>query len=72
MFLLMTLMELIKIITENNFNNTDKIIVSADTLFEKSAWTDRLKFDLAFDKLFDIEVKMIDDGKETDSFYMHD
>lgn len=66
------LIELIQIIKNNEFNRTDKVIVSADELFEKTEWTDRNKFDKTFDQLFEVEVKMIDDGEETDSFFMHD
>ena len=66
------LVQLIKVIKENKFYRTDKIIVDADTIFEKSGWADRTKFNMTYDKLFDIEVKMIDDGEETDSYFIHD
>ncbi|MBK8482778.1 MAG: hypothetical protein IPL31_00080 [Saprospiraceae bacterium] len=66
------LIQLIKVIKDNKFNRTDKIIVTADTIFEKSGWTNRTKFNSNYDKLFDIEVKMIDDGEETDSYFIHD
>ena len=45
---------------------------SAEELFEKTEWTDRNKFDKTFEELFEVEVKMIDDGEETDSFFIHD
>jgi len=66
------LIELIQVVKKNSFNKTDKIIVSADKLFEKLGWTDRTKFNNTFDELFDVEVKMLDDGEETDSYFMHD
>ncbi len=66
------LIELIQIIKNNGFNRTDKVTVSPDELFEKTEWTDRNKFDKTFDELFEVEVKMIDDGEETDSYFMHD
>ena len=66
------LIKLIKLIKDNKFNTTDKIIVSADTIFKKSGWADRTKFNLTYDELFDIEVKMIDEGEETDTYFMHD
>ena len=66
------LVQLIQVIKDNKFNRTDKIIVTADTIFEKSGWSDRTKFNTIYAKLFDIEVKMIDDGKETDSYFLHD
>jgi hypothetical protein len=66
------LINLIEIIKYNRFNETDKVTVSADRLFEKTEWMDRDKFDKIFNELFQIEVRMIDDGEETDSFFMHD
>ena len=66
------LIQLIYIVKDNKFIRTDKIIVTADTMFGKSGWTDRTKFNLFYDKLFDIEVKMIDNGEETDSYFIHE
>ncbi len=66
------LIQLIRVIKDNKFNRTDKIIVTVDTIFEKSGWADRTKFNSIYDKLFDIEVKIIDDGEETDSYFIHD
>jgi hypothetical protein len=66
------LIKLIKVIKDNKFIRADKIIVTADTIFGKSGWTDMTKFKLVYDKLFDIEVKMIDNGEETDSYFIHD
>lgn len=66
------LIELIQIIKNNGFNRTDKVTVSPDELFEKTGWKDRNKFDNTFEELFEVEVKMIDDGEETDSYFMHD
>jgi hypothetical protein len=64
--------QLIKVIKDNKFNRTDKIVVTADMIFEKSGWTDRKKFNFTYDNLFEIEVKMIDNGEETDSYFIHD
>jgi hypothetical protein len=66
------LIELIDLIKENKFNLTDQIIATEDEIFEKSRWADRIKFDSTYYKLFSIEVKMIDDGEETDSYFIHD
>jgi len=63
--------ELIEIIIFNDYNKTDLIIVPADEIFEKTGWHDRNKFNQAFDKLFEIEIKMVDNGKETDSYFLH-
>ena len=64
-------LELIKIINANDYCDIDKITISEDELFEKTKWLDRKIFDESFDKIFDIEIKMIDEGEETDSFYVH-
>lgn len=66
------LVQLIKIIKDNKFNRTDIILVTANTIFEKSGWIDRTKFNLIYDQLFEIEVKMIDGGEETDSYFIHE
>ena len=66
------LIQLIKVIKDNKFNRTDKIVVTADMIFKKSGWTDRTKFNFTYDNLFQIEVKMIDNGEETDSYFLHD
>lgn len=62
--------KLIKIINENNWCDIDKIIVTEKELFEASKM-EILAFTKAFDELFEIEIRMIDDGEETDTFYVH-
>ena len=66
------LIELIQIIHTNKFNQGDKVTVSPDELFLKTSWSDREKFNMVFDELFEVEVRMVDDGEETDGFFMHD
>jgi hypothetical protein len=66
------LIQIMNLIKDNNFIRIDKLIVTEDELFKKSGWTDSSKFNITYRKLFDIEVKMIDDGKETDSYFIHD
>jgi hypothetical protein len=63
--------ELIEIIYANKFNHGDKIIVNSDTLFAKTGWKERGEFDRLFNDLFSIEIKMLDEGEETDSFFLH-
>ena len=63
---------LIKIIVDNKLNRNDKIIANETEIFIKSGWTERSKFDKVYNQLFDIEIKMVDNGKESDSFFMHD
>lgn len=66
------LFRLLKVIKDNKFNQHDKIIVSANRLFEMAPWTDRAHFNIIYDRLFDIEIKMIDEGEETDSYFLHE
>jgi len=66
------LIELIKIIYKKRDSQIDKIKETSDELFLKTGWTDREKFNEVFAELFKVEVKMIDDGEETDSFFIHD
>jgi hypothetical protein len=64
-------LEIVKIINENHWCDIDKITVSENELFEKMGWNDRQLFDTNFDRLFKVEIRMIDDGEETDSFFVH-
>ena len=64
-------LELIKIINANGYCDIDRITISENELFEKTKWQDRKYFDECFDKIFDIEIMMIDEGEETDSFFVH-
>ena len=62
--------ELMQIINENNWCDIDKIIVSEEKLFEISKM-EKSTFENAFDELFEVGIKMIDDGEEADTFYVH-
>jgi len=64
--------ELMEILKKNNFISIDKLIVSQKELFNHTKWKDYQKFETALNELFNIEVKMIDDDEETDSFFIHD
>ena len=58
---------------EKNLVNGDKIIVSEDELLQmliKEKWNDVAAKE-AVDGLCVLEVKMIDEGEETDSFFLH-
>ncbi len=65
------LIELIEIIKNNKFHISDKITIPEDKIFLKTGWLDKGEFNKAINQLFDIEIKMIDEGKETDSFFLH-
>ena len=60
-------------IKQNNLISSDKIKISEENLISlliKNQWneTDAIE---AVDSLCNIEVKMVDDGEETDSFFVH-
>ena len=62
--------KIMQIINENNWCDIDKIIISEDKLLEISKMEKEI-FEKAFDELFEVEIRMIDDGEETDTFYVH-
>lgn len=63
--------EIMKIINQNKWCDIDKIIVAEDYLFEITRWSDRARFDKAFDEIFDVYINMVDDGLESDAFFVH-
>ncbi|PQJ16570.1 hypothetical protein [Aureicoccus marinus] len=67
------LTKLCDFLLQNKLTRGDKIDVTEDLLFEKllaNDWTIE-KAKKAIESLMDLEVRMLDDGKETDSFYIH-
>lgn len=67
------LKEFCSFLLENQLTKGDKIIVSEEALKEKlicAGWSND-KATKAIDYLMSLEVKMIDDGEETDSFFIH-
>lgn len=61
--------KVIAYIKENNLINIDKIIKPIDEL--NLDFFDQCKKREVIDTLFAIEVKMIDDGEETDRYFIH-
>jgi hypothetical protein len=64
---------LCKYIAQNNLIHGDKIIISEEKLANKLSklqW-DALEAQKNIDYLCSVEIKMIDDNKETDSFFVH-
>jgi len=58
---------------ENQLTKGDKIIVSEEILKEKligAGWSND-KTKKGIDSLMSLEVKMVDEGEETDSFFIH-
>lgn len=70
---LSTMKLLCDFIIENKLIEGDKIIVPDYELLRKleNVGWDNIKAKSAINKLSKLEVKMIDDGEETDSFYIH-
>lgn len=64
-------LKLIEAINENGWCDTDKISISKKELFQKLNWNNEKLCNEALAELFDMEIKMVDSGKETDSFFVH-
>ncbi len=61
--------KVIKYITNNNLIDIDRIIKPINEL--NLDFIEESKKEKIFDELFDIEVRMIDDGEETDRYFIH-
>lgn len=64
---------LCKFLNEKNLINGDNIIISENELIERIGelgWNNE-KGQKVVDDLFSIEIKMIDEGEATDSFFVH-
>lgn len=67
------LSELCYIIKTKGYNRNDHILISEEQLsfnLQKYGWEKEMANSM-IEKLLHIEIKMIDDGKETDSFFVH-
>ena len=61
--------KLIEYIADNNLIDIDKISKPIDEW--NLDFIEESQREIVINKLFDIEVRMIDDGEETDSFFIH-
>jgi hypothetical protein len=61
--------KLIQYIADNNLIDIDKINKPIDEW--NLDFIEESQREIVINKLFDIEVRMIDDGEETDSFFIH-
>ena len=61
--------KVIKYISDNNLIDIDKIIEPIDEL--NLDFIEQSKKEKVINELFDIEVRMIDDGEETDRYFIH-
>jgi hypothetical protein len=62
--------KLLLFLSENNLMDVDKIIKPIHEL--KVDFIENDKLEKVWNELFDIEVRMIDDGEETDGYFIHD
>ena len=62
--------KLVDFLSTNNLVDIDKIIRPIDQL--DIDFIDKSEINNVWDELFEIEVKMIDDGEETDSYFLHE
>jgi hypothetical protein len=62
--------KLLQFLSENNLIDTDRIITPIDEL--NIDFIDKSEVETFWNDLFDIEVRMIDDGEETDRYFIHD
>lgn len=62
--------KLVDYLSTNNLVDIDKIIRPIEQL--DINFIDKSEHNNVWDELFEIEVKMLDDGQETDSYFLHD
>jgi hypothetical protein len=70
---LIILKEICDFIKSNGLNDNDKIIITEKDLRNKlkaSSWTNN-EIEKGIDSIMSISVKMVDEGEETDSFFLH-
>ena len=62
--------KLLLFLFKNNLMDIDKIIKPINEL--NIDFIEKNKLETVWNELFDIEVRMIDDGEETDRYFIHD
>ena len=65
-------LNLIRIIEENNFIDIDKLKVPLTEIFEKTNENNFNNFLMTVEALMNVQVHMLDNGEETDSYFIHD
>ena len=61
---------LVEYLSKNRLIDIDKIMTPINKL--QIDFIDKSKLENVWNELFDIEVRMMDDGEETDSYFIHD
>ena len=64
------LRKVIEYLAQNNLIDIDKITVPITEL--NLNFLDQTRMEKVFDELFNVYVNMIDDGEETDGYFIHD
>jgi hypothetical protein len=67
-----SVLELIKILQDNNLVDIDKLTETPESLFAWTKQNDYNNFIVTFEELMAVNVRMIDDGEETDLFFLHE
>ena len=62
--------KLLLFLSENNLIDIDKINEPIEEL--NIDFIDKNKIEAVWNELFDVEVRMVDDGEETDRYFIHD
>ncbi len=70
---LLKLIQIVNYLRDNNLVNGDKFILTEEELIKKMSKDGFKKTDIRsnIDRLLDVEIKYIDNGKTTDSLYLH-
>jgi hypothetical protein len=63
---------LIHVIRDNDFIDIDRLRVPLTEIFKKTGDNNYKDFMLTFEELMNVRVFMIDEGIETDSYFIHD
>lgn len=69
-------MEIVKVIQKENLIDIDRLRVSEDHLYDRtrkifSNGLSRQEFDIGLKELLSIQIPMVDDGIETDIYFIH-
>lgn len=69
----LSLSEICSFIKSKKYNHNDKIIITEEQLIEeliRHNW-EKENIKILIELLLEVEIKMIDEGEETDSFFLH-
>ena len=67
-----SVLELINTLRDNNLVDLDKLTDTPELIFAKTKQKDYKNFYATFEELMAVNVRMIEDEEETDSFFLHE